>query len=190
MPTKKIKSEEDTWQQVITDLKEAPVPLQYKTVFGHNDTSITLVIDMDPGGGFEGGFEFTSLSAPLPIQFTSLKASVSKTDFRFALHDEGVMDRVGKVFGMEDTHIGFPEFDKQLIVKTNDAARVKKLFSNAPVRKVFQALSDFTFQISHEDGKGNPYTLEFMIDRAITDPKELRKLYNAFAEVLDKLDIP
>lgn len=189
MASQKItKTEEETWEQVIADLKDLSVPFQYKAVFGHNSTPVTLIIDMDPGGGFEGSFEFTSISAPVPIQFTSLKASVSKGDaFRFALHDEGVMDRVGKIFGMEDITIGYPEFDKQLIVKTNDASRVKKVFSDAGMRKVFQSLTDFTLQINHDDEKDNTYILEFMIDRAIINNKELRKVYDAFVGVLDEL---
>lgn len=190
MASQKVtKTEEETWEQVIADLKDGVVPLQYKAVFRYNGTPVTLIMDMDPGGGFEGGFEFTSLSTPVPIQFTSLKATVSKGDaFRFALHNEGVMDRVGKIFGMEDITIGYPEFDKQLIVKTNDVARVKKVFSNASVRKVFQLLTDFTLQINHDEEKDNAYTLELMIDRAITNPKELRKVYDAFVGVLDGLE--
>ncbi len=69
MPTNKISGTEDVaWEKTMAELKDAVLPLNYKTVFLHNNESINLIINMDPGGGFEGGFEFTSLTAPLPIQ--------------------------------------------------------------------------------------------------------------------------
>jgi len=185
---KTTKTEMETWDTVISDLKETPMPFKYKTVFRHNNSTVSLIIDIDPGGGFEGGFEFTSFSAPVPIQFTSFKAPVQQRDeFRFALHDEGIMDKVGKIFGMEDITIGYKEFDKQLIVKTNNAEKVKKVFSVLKVRKVFQSLTDFILQVSKDDQNNGEYILEFMIDRAILNSTELKKLYDAFTGVLDKL---
>ena len=177
MDSKNTKVDEQTWEQVVTDLKNVNIPLQYKALIHHGSTPVTLAIDIDPGGGFEGGFELTSLSAAVPIQFTSLTATVSKKDaFRFALHDEGFMDRVGKVFGMEDIVIGYPEFDKQLIVKTNDGGKLKKVFADTGIRKVFQALTDFSLQAKQDEENTNDYTLELMLDKAITDTAELKNV--------------
>lgn len=187
---KKQQTEEEIWQEVNDYMKNAPVPFQYKTEFMHNAYQVGMMIDMDPGGGFESGVEFTSLSAAVPIQFTSLKATVSRLDtFRFALHDEGVMDRVGKFFGLEDIIIGYPEFDKQLIVKTNDPAKLKKLFADITVRNTFQSLKEFSFQIINDQNNNQDCVIEFMIDRAITDIRELKKIYEAYAKVLDNLNI-
>ena len=164
-------------------MKSVTIPFQHRSVTDHNGVPITLVIDMDPGGGFEGGFEFTSISAPVPVQFTSIKATITGKDgFRFALHHEKVLDRIGKFFGMEDTEIGYVEFDRQLIVKTNDKVRLKKLFSDITVRKTFQSLNDFSLQINESD---ESKVLEFMIDKAVTDFTELKKIYEAFIKVLD-----
>ena len=181
-------TEDSNWQKVSDYLGDAPFPLQYKAALLHNQHRIILLIDMDPGGGFESGFEFTSLSAAVPVQFTSLKANVSRDIFRFALHDQGVMDRVSKFFGMEDMIVGFTEFDKQLIVKTNDVERLKECFADAETRKVFQSLSEFSLQTINDEEKDHSTTLEFMIDRAITDISELKKIYDAFVKVLDFLN--
>jgi hypothetical protein len=184
-------TEEEKWQQVAADLKSLAVPFQYSAVIEHNGKQIAIAIDMDPGGGFEGGYEFTSMTAPVLIQFTSITAVVGKQEnFRFALHDEGVIDRVGKFLHVEeDVNIGYPEFDKQLVVKTNDVERVKQIFKDTRVRKVFQSLSDFSLQISQDDNKKTKHNLELMIDRAVTDARELKKIYNAFTAVLDALEI-
>jgi hypothetical protein len=181
------KNADDTvWQKITEDFLNPVVPFRYKTMLSHNSIAVTVLIDMDPGGGFEGGFEYTSMSAPLPIQFTAFRSGIKNAgEFRFALHDEGVLDRVGKFFGMEDTDIGYKEFDKQLIVKTNDTSRVKTVFKDPQARKVFQGLKDFTLQIM-EDGNEN-LILELMIDRAILDAAELKKVYNAYAAILDQL---
>lgn len=189
MSSKKVNTtEEKNWEQVIADLKDASIPFNYKAVLRHNNTPVSLVIDIDAGGGFEGGFEFTSLIAAVPIQFTSLKATIAEGDaFRFALHDESVIDRVGKFFGMDDITIGYKEFDKQLIIKTNDATRFKKVFSDRKMRNVFQGLKDFALQINKDEVKEGTFILEFMIDRAILNTQELEKVYNAFVGLIDKL---
>jgi hypothetical protein len=150
----------NNWDQVAADLQAAEVPLQYKAIFNHGLTPVSLIIDMDPGGGFEGGFEFTSLSAPVPVQFTSLKADIPGNDpFRFALHEEGFIDKVGKFFGMEDIEIGYEEFDKNIIVKSNDKDKVRAVFADPKVRQVFQTLSDFTIQLSKGDDEDSSTTL-------------------------------
>ncbi len=185
----KKKTESESLELVADQLKNAGMPLQIKSVIRHDSSDVNLIIDLDPGGGFEGGFEITALSAPIPLQFTSLKTSLSsKNQFRFAMHDEGMMDRVGKIFGLEDVEIGYKEFDKQLIIKTNDAPRVKQLFKDLSTRKVFQGLKDFSLQITEDEEKKNGVLLELMIDRAVIDHKEVVKLYEAYVEVLDQLN--
>ncbi len=180
--------ESETWTEVAEFLKGATLPFQYSKTFYHNDKNINLTIDIDPGGGFESGYEFTSLSAPVPVQFTSIRSPLKDTPaFMFALHDSKVMDRIGKFFGAEDVELGYTEFDKLLVVKTNNKEALTRVFEDQPVREVFRELKEFSLEIAaHEDG--NPaYSLEFIIDRAITSVDELKKIFSAFTSVLDKL---
>jgi hypothetical protein len=99
------------------------------------------------------------------------------------------MDRIGKFFGSEDVELGYPEFDKLLVVKTNDKDALHAVFSDQFVRETFRELKEFSLEIVvHEDG--NPsHSLEFVIDRAITDVEELKRIFTAFAAVLEKLTI-
>ncbi len=173
--------EESIWQQVNADLLNEPDLLQYHVVLRQGDRRVLLDIDIDLGGGFEGGYASTTFSSYL----------YSRDNFRFAIHNEGFIDEIGKFFGMQDVVLGFDEFDKKFIVKTNDEAKVSLLFSDADVRKTLQELPGLTFGIvqyllKEEEGKV-PF-LELRIEEGLTDAVQLRNVYHAFFSVLMKLD--
>lgn len=176
------------WAEISKPLKESPIPLKFETTLQHNKNQISINVDIDPGGGFEGGYELTSLTAAVPIQFTSLSAPLNKEEeFTFSLHDEGLLDRVGKFFGMQDLITGDAEFDKNLIVKTNDLDKTKAIFSDPEIRSIFQSLKYFSLQIENKSKDDGGRTLEFLMDKAITKPDELKKIVMAFSAILDQL---
>jgi hypothetical protein len=181
-PAKIIKgqTEDEIWQQITADLTKQDDILEYDAMIEQDGNQILLDIDIDLGGGFEGGYESTMLRAPLHIA----------QDFRFAVHHQGFIDEIGKFFGMQDVETGYEEFDKEAIIKTNNAEKVKALFTDATVRKVIQSLEDYTFGIiMHHANHGDkaPF-LELYINNAITDATELRKIYHSFYTVLTSLD--
>lgn len=140
-----------------------------------------LYIDIDPGGGFESGYTTTLFSAPVQ----------TPDDFELTVHEQGLLEEAGKLFGMQDAIIGYPELDKKLLIKTNDAARVKGLFADETVRDVFQSLQDFTLQVvrrtAGDDDKKESF-LELNIEEAIIHPDRLRKIYRAFFRILVLLE--
>jgi hypothetical protein len=169
-------TEDVIWEQLTKDLSEQDELLEYNVIIQQGDHQVALNIDIDLGGGFESGYETTTLVAPLQ----------TTTDFRFAIHKEDFLDEVGKFFGMQDVVVGYGEFDKNVLVKTNNEARVKELFSEEGIREVFELLTDdFTFALTLHDGKR---VLEFSIERGITDPVFLRKIYHAFYTVLSVVE--
>jgi hypothetical protein len=173
-------NEEVVWQQITADLKDDSI-LEYHVIIRQEERTVLLDIDIDPGGGFESGYEFTRLTSRI----------LEKNDFRFALHHEDFMDKMGKLMGMEDVIIGYPEFDDKLIIKTNDPSKVKTVFSDKAVRELFQSLTDFTIHIHHhviDNEKGKEPFLELEIQRGVTNPIELRKIYHAFFSTLVALD--
>jgi hypothetical protein len=135
---------------------------------------ILLDIEVDLGGGFEGGYEWTRLSAPVQV----------RDDFRFALHHESFLDKAGKLLGLEDKVIGYADFDKEFIIKTSDEAKVKTVFEDTSVRSFFQSLEAFNLHIVHAEGAAR---LELEMERAITDAAALQATYQAFTSVLMKL---
>jgi hypothetical protein len=183
MDTAKIikgQTEDEIWQQISADLTREGDILEYDVMIEQGGTQILLDIDIDLGGGFEGGYESTMLRAPLHTE----------QDFRFAVHHQGFIDEIGKFFGMQDVETGYDEFDKQAIIKTNHEEKVKALFTDASVRKVIQGLEDYTFGIimHHTNHQDKAPFLELYINNAITDATELRRIYHAFYTVLALLD--
>lgn len=169
-------TEDEIWEQLTKDLVAEDELLEYNVVIQQGNRQLTLNIDIDLGGGFESGYETTTLVAPLQ----------TTNDFRFAIHKEDFLDEVGKFFGMQDVVIGYSDLDKNVLIKTNDEARVKELFSVEGTRETFQSLTDdFTFALTMHDGKK---VLEFSIERGITDATLLRKIYRAFYNVLSMVD--
>ncbi len=170
---------DDLWKQVAEDLKENE--FTYSVIISMQNRKIYFDIDVDPGGGFEGGY-----------QTTSFRSRIEKAgEFRFALHHQGLLDEIGKFFGMEDIETGYPEFDKKVIVKTNDALKIKSLFSEKQTRVPFEGLTDFTFHITqhhiHETDKNVDF-LELNIEEAIIDIPRVKLIYNAFCQVLDGIE--
>lgn len=182
-------SDAEIWNQVREDMNDISYPFMYSANIQHNDKLVFLNIEIDLGGGFESGLQTTSLTAPVPIQFTTLSTRINEQkDFRFALHDEDFIDKVGKFFGMEDVHTGYAEFDKKLVVKTNDIEKVKEVFADENTRKVFETLPGFNLHIANYDHEDRHSSLELTIDRDITNVEELNKIYDAFVNVLDAFE--
>jgi hypothetical protein len=176
-------SEYEVWIQLKADLQKQEGLMEYSVAINQNGRKLMLIIDIDPGGGFEGGYAFTTLSAPLQQQI----------DFKFAIHKEGFFDEVGKFFGMQDIVIGYPEFDDKVIVKTNNENKTRKVFESAETRDVFKTLKDYRFEITHHH---NPQTnkeeqyLELVIEAGINEPALLQPIYHAFVDVLEIIDNP
>jgi hypothetical protein len=182
----RAENEQDLWGQLKADLDNITFPFIYSVNIQADKKSVFLNIETDPGGGFESGFQTTSLTAPLPISFTTFSSALTGAkNFRFALHDESFIDKVGKFFGMEDVKTGYPEFDKKLVVKTNDVKMVKAIFFDEPTRKLFESLVGFNLHLAYYEDDNKQASLELTIDRDVTDVQELHEIYNAFVHVLD-----
>ena len=171
---------DDIWQQVSDDLSGQEI-YDYNVFLVQDGRKVELVIDIDLGGGFEGGYEFTSFKAPVAPEH----------DFRFALHHQDFIDTVEKFFGMEDVVIGYPEFDEALIIKTNDRERTRRIFSDVNVREIFQSLRWFALHLTHHHVAGQkekePF-LELTIEEGVIDPEVLRNLYDAFYKVVSGIE--
>lgn len=175
-------NEDEVWSQLQHDLTQTPNLLQYRAQINQQNKIIHLDIDIDLGGGFEGGYATTIFSA----------AFRNPDQFRFAIHEEGFFDDLGKFFGMQDVEIGYPEFDKAFIIKTNDESRVRTIFTDDEARSILLTLKDFTFEVvlteSETNGDVNDSILELIIEEGITDPIRLRHLYRVFFGTLNLID--
>lgn len=171
--------EKEIWEKISSDFQQNPDLLQYSSIIIYDNTSILLDIDIDPGGGFESGFETTTFMSKLPANYP----------FRFAIHHQTFIDEIGKFLGMQDVRVGIEEFDKKFIVKTNDEQKVRNIFTDADISNILLSLGDCTLGItSHSTGEEEkiPF-LEYQTERGLFDVLELQKIYSVFYRVLKKL---
>jgi len=174
-------NEDEVWKQLQADLTQNPDLMQYRATIHQQNKEITLDIDIDLGGGFEGGYATTIFSAPFR----------NRDGFRFALHEESFFDDLGKFFGMQDVQVGYPDFDQKVIVKTTDESRIRTILTNDALRAALLSLKDFTFEIvlpADGDTDTNESRLELIIEEGIIDPQRLRPLYNTFFSTLNLID--
>jgi hypothetical protein len=167
----------EVWQQLEADWAKDPDPLEYRAILQQAGYKVLLDIDIDPGGGFEGGIETTSFSASFD----------NPENFRFGLHHESFLDEVGKFLGMQDIETGDARFDANVAVKSSDEARIKAILANETIRLSLVDLEDFSFGISLPhgiEGANTQSTLELSMNEGITDLAQLRSLYIAFFQTL------
>jgi hypothetical protein len=167
----------EIWHQINSDFISGSDLHNYQVSIQHEDRNIDLDILSSPGGSAEGGYDVTTLTSQLPAH----------TNFYFSIHPEDFLNKIGKLFGMEDVVLGYPEFDNNVIVKTNNAHRLKRIFAAPEVREVFQSLSGYSFRIHKHPEKEGDY-LELMIQRSLINAGELKKVFDAFCHVLDFLN--
>jgi hypothetical protein len=174
-------SEQDIWKNIEADLTADDEIYNYDVVINQGGKQVQLTVDIDPGGGFESGFESTELRAPLSVA----------SDFRLAVHDEDFMDEIGKFLGMQDIETGYTDLDKNVVIKANDEQRVHRIFEDAEVRELFARLEDFDLSI-HTEKVGSNHNeqpiLELNINEGITDPASLRAVYHAFYKMLERIE--
>ncbi|MEO6636801.1 MAG: hypothetical protein ABIN25_00905 [Ginsengibacter sp.] len=169
----------EIWKQIGEDLKSHE--FSYTAVINYKGSKTFFNVEIDPGGGFEGGYQTTTLR-------TDLKHT---GDFKFAIHHQGLLDEIGKFFGMQDIETGYAEFDKEVVVNSNDEEKVKFLFAKEQTRSAFTSITDFVFHITAhqlDESKNGTNVLELTIEEAITDSIRLQGLFNAFYVVLLVLD--
>jgi hypothetical protein len=171
-------TEEEIWSWIGSDINRTKELITYEAVIRQGGLEVQLGIDIDLGGGFEGGIELTRFKAQLPADNT----------FRFALHHQGFIDAIGKFFGMQDLETGDKEFDDRVVIKTNNPERLPDLFADESVRRFLGELESFDMGVhSTHLGASEPPYLDLNIDEGITDPKRLQHAYHCFYTLLQKL---
>lgn len=175
-------SADQAWAKITEDFEANSEILEYAVRIDEAGCSITISIDIDLGGGFEGGYAVTRFVSDLK----------SFDEFRFSLHHQGFIDEIGVMFGMQDLIIGDPEFDKNVVVKSNNEHRINDLLADPSVRDVLASLTGFKFHIGHHHSDHTEVEsayLELRIDDGITDIQNLRILYDVFFEIKNKVDL-
>lgn len=149
------------------------------------DWTVTLdeYTQMVPAGKVHVHVPHTRMRAPFP----------NPTGFRFSIHRASVFSALGTLLGMQDIDVGYPEFDKEFVIKSNDESTVRSLFDSEQLRALIAAQPKFQLCIQNDEGWfGTKYppdvdVLIFDVAAKIRDVDRLRGIYDVFAETLGKL---
>ncbi|AMM50443.1 hypothetical protein TH61_03540 [Rufibacter sp. DG15C] len=174
-------SEEELWRQLTIDLARDKNLTSYSAQLMLNDTEVFLDIDIDLGGGFEGGSSSTTFMAPVP----------TNVPLRFALHEQDWMSEIGKFFGMGDVQLNLPDLDDAFVIKANDPVALASLLSDAKVRQTLLEHSNCELKLSvdNDEPDATPF-LTFSKDDAILDMDKLQEVYRMILKLLQKLNPP
>jgi hypothetical protein len=129
------------------------------------------------------------------ITYTRMRAPYVNPDgFQFTIYRKGIFSDLGKWMGMQDVSVGDPQFDEDFIIKGNDEAKIRRLFSDAKLRELISAQPDIQFCVMDDEGSWSGHNfppnvdeLHFQVMGGITDMDRLKGLYDLFSETLDQL---
>ncbi|MBF4516264.1 hypothetical protein IRZ71_07920 [Flavobacterium sp. ANB] len=116
-----------------------------------------------------------------------------KDNFRFEIFNEGFVRNIEKLFGAQDVEIGYPDFDKAFIIKSNNELKIKTLLRNKEIRNLILSQKEVNIQISNQKGiweeklPDNEYELSYFIDGEIHNMQTLKSLLEMFKLILDEL---
>ncbi|SMB87947.1 hypothetical protein SAMN00120144_1112 [Hymenobacter roseosalivarius DSM 11622] len=172
-------TEDALWQQVTADINQQSELFEYDAELVQAGYHIRMAIDIDLGGGFEGGFETTAFTALVPNQ----------TPLRFAMHEQDWVHEIGKLLGLTDIELGDPELDATFIITTNSADTLRALLLADPhLRQTLLRHPNARLSLAptSERPAAEVY-LMFTEDAAIIDPAELREVYHLMISLLQKI---
>ncbi|MDQ6815635.1 MAG: hypothetical protein M3040_18040 [Bacteroidota bacterium] len=172
-------SEDEIWRIIADQLNNNKDDLDYTAQFQCDNYSITLDIDIHPDRGEDNDKPITSFSSELPLE----------SPFRFNIEKQGLKHEIAKLFGMQDVIIGHPEFDKKFLNQSNDVEKVKKVLSDADVSAELLKFPVVDFKIRERKiGMTKEIVLDLSLEGGITEPEQLKNIFQPFKTVLGYLD--
>lgn len=154
---------------------------QDKLMVEHGPWLITL--DFHTHGGYRSQAAYTRFST----------AFENPEGFHFKVVPQGLLERVGKLLGLQDVEMGDPAFDKTFLVKSNDEARAREVLDDALLRQflgeepeAFVGLVEVHGDRKKEYPDGVDEVI-MEIPGKVVDTERLKRLYMTFARTLSGL---
>lgn len=114
------------------------------------------------------------------ISFTSLH------DFKLIISEEDFIERIIKLFSKPEIELGWKEFDKQYLIKSNRSDFVKKMFSKE-IQKTM--LKHTIYSISYQtNAKTKKAEMLSVIQRQVGEKDSIRELIELFKQLIDSMD--
>lgn len=180
-------SRDEIWRQLShetgADFVEGGFFRGSKVVLEHGEWDITLDTYTQSNGQNNGSTTYTRMRAPY----------VNADGFRFEVYREGLFSGIGRAFGMQDVEVGYPEFDRDFVIKGNSEQRLRSLFANETIRELIHMQPRIRFEVRDDEGWFGTHfpdgvdELRFACVGVIRDVDQLRDLFDLFAETLEHL---
>ena len=178
-------SREEIWRQLSAEIGGRYVEGTFwkgeKVEATHNEWTVTLDTMVVSTG-------------KVVVVYTRIRAPYVNPDgFRFRIYRKSVFSGIAKALGMQDIEVGHPTFDEHFIIKGNDEAKLRELFSRPEIRALIEQQPDIHFGVKDDEGwLGTTFPegvdkLEFLVTGIIKDVARLKLLYELFAETLEEL---
>lgn len=179
VPTFSATTEADLWQQVAADMGRRPDLFDYTANLHQNGYQMQLSLDIDLGGGFESGYETTTLRAVVP----------GPTALHFTLHEQDWVHELGKLLGLQDVELGDPELDAAYLITTNHPEQLRTLLLSDPVvRHTLLKYQELRLDLTADPAAPAAGTLlTFTKEQALTDPAQLQEIYHLLLVLLQQL---
>jgi hypothetical protein len=182
-------------------------------VFGPSKADVWNALAAEIGATFEkGGFwkgarvvadvppwrvvldTYTVSNGETSTTYTRLRAPFVNADgFRFTIYRKSIFTALGKMLGMQDIEVGYPEFDDAFVIKGNSESKLRQLFASARLRQLLAAQPSVYFTVKDDEGtfrKKFPEGVDelyFQVGGVVKDIDRLKLLYELFAETLEEL---
>jgi hypothetical protein len=174
------------WRQFAQEKGGTYLPIGNDRVqFPHKDFTITFdaYIHYVVVGGSSYEYEYTRGQ----VEF------FCPDNFKLLITQQGLIDNVAKLFGMQDIQIGDKQFDKNFVIKSNDEPKTLLLLSNSSITKSLQDLKPVRFDITDGEGlwdekpEAGNFMLYFVLKDKIKHIDQLNKMYSLFSDTIDTL---
>lgn len=142
-----------------------------------------IILDTDEGGRHEEGYYSTRFRVPI----------VNPNGFRFKLHKEGFLSRVGHLVGARDFKTGDAELDEAFVIKCDHAEKAQELFKSKVIREGLLKHKNIHFEIKDSEGSFGPKfsddedELCLEVSGIITNLDILEDLFHLLANTLDTM---
>lgn len=178
-------SREEIWRQLSAEIGARYVDGGFaksdKVVATHGEWTVTLDT-------------YAVSTGKVVIVYTRMRAPyVNPSGFRFTVYRKGLFSEIGKWLGMQDVEVGDETFDRDFIIKGTDETKLRELFSSPRLRELLAAQPDVHFTVKDDEGHfGTAFPagvdeLSFVVTGVVKDVERLKRLYELFAETLDRL---
>ncbi len=127
--------------------------------------------------------------------FTRMRAPyVNRDDFLFKVSKEHLGHKIGKVFGLQDVRVGYPEFDRKMVIQGNDEKKLRMMFANPYIRQLISFQPNILLELRKEAPlfqklkfPEDVNEVYYHIGGILRDLNQLHDLFELFAHTLDHL---